>query len=401
MIPAVEAVQASYGSLPLTERLSGVIKARNQVEIYPEISAVVTEVLVDNGALVNRGDPLIRLRDNEFRERLKQAEAGLRIARAQAKQAEARLSEIQSELVRSEALAEKNLITPSELETARADATSAEADFELAQARVEQSEATVDERRESLARTIIRSPIDGTVGTRNAEIGMYVSPGQRLFTLGQMDTVRATVILTDRMLSYIETNQRAEIMVGGDQPVSIDARLSRISPFLHPVTHSTEAEVDISNADRVLKPGQFVAVDIFYGESEQATLVPLSALYDSPRTGATGVFVTDSLSGELATVGGSNGDLNLTDPVSFTFVPVQVIARGRMTAGVAGVEPDRWIVTLGQDLLAGESSTARVRPVNWQWVERLQRLQRDDLLESILKEPQAERTDSTAIRFQP
>ncbi len=40
LIPAVEDVQAQYGSLPLIERLSGVVKAKNQVEIFPEIRDV-------------------------------------------------------------------------------------------------------------------------------------------------------------------------------------------------------------------------------------------------------------------------------------------------------------------------------------------------------------------------
>lgn len=397
LMPAVEAVQAKYGSLPLTERLSGVIRARNQVEIYPQISAVVVEVPVENGHQIRRGQTLLRLRDNEFRERLKQAEAGLRIAEAQAKQAEARMKEMQAELNRAESLAEKNLITPTELESARTEAISAEADFELAGARVAQSNATVDERQEALSQTVIQSPVNGTVGNRNAEIGMFVSPGTRLFTVGQLDTVRAGVVLTDRMLEYIKSGQRAEIFAS-EGPIS--ARLSRISPFLHPVTHSTDAEIDIPNPDRSLLPGQFVAVDIFYGESKQATLVPLSALYENPRSGATGVFIAaDSLTGELAAVTGTDNEVALSNPVSFTFVPVEVIARGRMVAGIRGVDPDRWVVTLGQDLLTGESSTARVRPVDWRWVERLQNLQREDLLNEIIREQQAAVGDSSTIQF--
>lgn len=44
VLPAVEAVQARHGSLPLTQRLSGVVKAKNQVEIYAEISAAIVAV---------------------------------------------------------------------------------------------------------------------------------------------------------------------------------------------------------------------------------------------------------------------------------------------------------------------------------------------------------------------
>ncbi|NIP41304.1 MAG: biotin/lipoyl-binding protein, partial [candidate division Zixibacteria bacterium] len=114
LIPSVEAVQARFGSLPLTERLSGVVKAMNQVELYPQVSAQVAQVYVQNGNPVQSGEPLVRLRDTEFREQLKQAEANYQIALAQAKQAEAELKRMQAELQRSRDLAEKELISPTE-----------------------------------------------------------------------------------------------------------------------------------------------------------------------------------------------------------------------------------------------------------------------------------------------
>lgn len=396
LVPAVEAVQARHGTLPLTERLSGVVKAKNQIEVYPEINAAVVEVLVESGEVVKRGQPLVRLRDNEFRERLKQARAGYQIAVAQAKQAEAQLQEIQAELRRTEALAAKELVSATELETVRTRAISAGADFELANARVDQAQATVDEREVTLSQTIIRAPIAGTVGNRNAEVGMLVSNSTRLFTLGQLDSVRVQVVLTDRMLNYIETAQRAEIYAENTPASALTASLSRISPFLHPVTHSTDAEIDLANPDGRLKPGMFVAVEIYYGESEQATLVPLSALYENPATGATGIFVSqDSLDREVMGAMTDGQAMSLTAPVRFEFVPVEVIAKGRMEAGVRGVEPGSWIVTVGKDLLGGESGTARVRPVNWRWVEQLQHLQREDLLQEVLKRQQETAKDTT------
>lgn len=388
IVPAVEAVQARYGSLPLTQRLSGVVKAKNQVAIYPEISAVITDVLITNGENVKKGQVLVRLRDKEFRERLKQAKANFQIATAQLRQAEAQLKEIQAELKRVESLAEKGLTSPSELETIQTRTISAEADVELAKARVEQAQATVDEREEALSQTIIRAPVAGSIGNRNAEVGMLVSNNTRLFTLGQLDNVQIEVVLTDHMLNYIEEGQRTEIfaLTSG----TLIATLSRISPFLHPVTHSTEAEIDMANPSGYLKPGMFVTVDIFYGESEQATLVPLSALYENPITGATGVYVSNAVL-DREPVGKLSSDQSIafTDPVTFEFVTVDVIAKGRMEAGIRGVNEDDWVVTLGQNLLGGESGTARVRPVRWDWVEQLQNLQRDDLMQDLIERQQA------------
>jgi HlyD family secretion protein len=396
LVPAVEAVQARYGALPLTERLSGVVKARNQVEIYPEITATVVEVLVHNGDFVKRGQILVRLRDREFAERLNQAKAAHRIAEAQAKQAEAELARVRTELERIKTLSEKNLATDAELETIQTEAVSAEADLELARARVEQARATVDEREDALSRTVVRAPISGSAGSRNVEVGMLVNSNSRLFTLGQIDNVRVDVVLTDEMLNYIEPGQHTEVMIGGASQGSLTAPLSRISPFLHPVTHSTEAEIDLANPDGLLKPGMFVTVDIYYGESESATLVPLSALYENPTSGVTGIYISnDSLNQEPVAMMKDEQKIFLTEPAAFEFVPVDVIARGRMNAGIQGVEPGSWVITIGQDLLGGEPGVARVRKVDWSWVQHLQNLQRQDLMLEIINKRQETLQDTT------
>jgi len=230
-VPVVEAVKSSYGALPLTERLTGVVRAKNQVAIHPEISAPITEVYVRDGEYVEKGQPLIRLRDNRLRNQLQQTRAAHQIAVAQQRQAEARLKEIRAELKRTRSLAEKDLASPAELEAVETRAVSADADLELARARIKQAEANVEEREEALSKTVIRAPVSGYVGSRDAEVGMLVSGNARLFTLGQLDEIEIEVILTDRMLNYIKTGQRVEVF---PQDVSLDpitGSVSRMSPF--------------------------------------------------------------------------------------------------------------------------------------------------------------------------
>lgn len=391
LISSVEAVQSRNGTLPLTERLTGLVKGKNQVEIYPEISAIIVEILVHNGDVVKKGQPLLRLRDKEFQERLRQAKAEYQIAVAQAKQAEARLNENKSELRRTKSLAEKGLASDAQLETIQTQAISAEASLELANARVDQAKATVEENETQLSETVVRAPVSGTIGNRNAEIGMLVTTNTRLFTLGQLDRLKIEVVLTDRMLNYIQTGQRSEILSDILTSGAVDAPLTRISPFLHPVTHTTIGEIDLDNPDESLKPGMFVTVDIYYGESEHATLVPLSALYENPSTGETGVYVSNDslgLNREPVSHNDSDKSMALTDPVPFTFIPVDVVARGRMEAGIRGVEAGNWVVTLGQNLIGGNTGSARVHKVNWNWVEQLQHLQSQDLLKDVMERQQ-------------
>jgi hypothetical protein len=54
-----------------------------------------------------------------------------------------------------------------------------------------------------------------------------------------------------------------------------------------------------------------------------------------------------------------------------------------MEAGITGVEPNKWVITIGQNLIGGNEGKARVRPVKWMWVEKLQKLQREDLMKGL------------------
>jgi RND family efflux transporter MFP subunit len=403
-MPAVEAVPARHGALPITQRLSGVVSARNQIAVHPEIDAVVSEVLVRDGEMVERGQPLVRLRAREYEERLKQSRASLAIAEAELRRARAQAREARADLDRAHALAAEQLASRADLETAEARSESAEADVALAAARVEQAQAVIEERSAGLTQTVIRAPVAGTVGDRHAEVGMLAGRGTRLFTLGQLDSVRVEVVLTDRMLASIGAGQRAEIAAADTVLVG---RVSRISPFLNPVTHSTQAEIDLANPDRTLKPGMFVQVDIHSGESERATLIPISALYENPGTGAVGVFASHDPSlgedevpagdrtgeappagpagtGRLAPQAADGKRSDLMGPVTFEFVAVDLVAEGRLQAGIRGIDPGTWVVTVGQNLLGEQGGEARVRRSSWERVERLQRLQREDLIRELV-----------------
>ena len=288
--------------------------------------------------------------------------------------------EADAELARARTLGLEELTSSAEIESAEARAASAEADVALATARVAQARAEIDEQEHALGRTVVRSPISGRVGNRRAEVGMLAAPGTRLFTVGKLDSVRVSVVLTDRMLAYIEEGQRrADRHV---ERLSLRAAIPHLS-FLNPVSHSTEAEIDVANPDGHLKPGMFVTTDVHYGESETATLVPLSALYENPATGTVGVYLTtEPLDGTPYDAEDPESN-TLTDPVPFRFVPTEVIAQGRMEAAVRGVERDTWVVTLGQNLLSGDAPRARARLVAWERVERLQALQREDLMQNL------------------
>jgi RND family efflux transporter MFP subunit len=399
VIPAVEAVEARFGALPLVERFSGNVRAENQVPLFPEITGVIETVYVENGDYVTKGQKLIELDDRQIKQQLQQAEAGLRISQARLKQAKANYNELDAQYQRTKKLADKELSSQLELEQLSAQLQSAEANIELAQAELDQSLALVNERKEQMAQTIIRAPIEGTIGQRNAQVGMQVNNATQLFMLGDLSKLRVEIVLTESMLNKIQEGQRAQILVTDENgnKRAINAELSRISPFLNEITRSTEAEIDLENRDNLLKPGMFVPVDVFFGESQQATLIPESAIFTDPTSGKVGVYVVSSIGTEIEPVSESEDDTPsaLTSPTPVSFKEINIIARGRMQVGVSGVESGQWVVTIGQDLLSEGREQARVRTSSWDKIMRLQSLQREDLLDEVMKEKENRQPQTT------
>lgn len=386
LAPAVEALPARRGTLPLEERLSGVVEADNQVAVQAEIEAPIIEVLARNGQAVERGQPLVRLAEDELRDQLRQAEAAVRLAEAGAQEARARVAEVEARVVRTRRLAAEQLVSQLELETQEAQLAAARAGAGQAAAQVEQARATVQERRSALGKTIVRAPVAGRVGQRNAEVGMLAGPSTVLFVVGDLGDLVVEVPLTEEMLGYVRPGQPVRVgspALGGR---TVAATLTRISPFLEEASFSTVGEIDVANDEGRLSPGMFVTVDVLYGETEQATLVPASALWEDPRTGARGVYVVDG----RGLAEGVPASLDVPEqPRGVELRPVEVLAEGRATVGVTGVQPGEWVVIVGQHLLARDGeATARVRPTSWERVLELQGLQREDLLQRFLDRQQ-------------
>ncbi|MFW6084231.1 MAG: efflux RND transporter periplasmic adaptor subunit [Gemmatimonadota bacterium] len=392
--PSVEAVQARCGALPLSERLTGTVRASGQVAIYPETSGPVVEVLVSNGDRVSAGDPLVRIRGETSDGQLQQSRASLSSARAQREQARANVEQLERRYERARELVEEEFISREEFEQLEADLASARAELAQAEAAIEMAEGELGQSRESVRQTVVRAPIDGRVGRRNAEVGMYVTGSDALFTIGRLEEMQIEVPITQEMLSRIEVGQTARIRLENLPDTVIEAEVSRISPFIEPGSFSAEAEIDVPNPDGLLLPGMFVTVDVLYGESEQATLVPKSALYDDPGTGALGIYVAPSLGLETRPVM-PEGDERapLTAPTITEFERVDVLAEGRHVVGVSGIDPDTWVVVVGQHLLSSQDPEegppqARVRPIRWERLIELQALQREDLLRQFLERQQ-------------
>jgi RND family efflux transporter MFP subunit len=387
-VPVVEAVPARFGPTALVERLPGVVKARNQVAIRAELSARAAEVMVESGDAVERGQPLVRLDDATLRDQLRQAEAGHRVAEAQTRQARARIVELEAQVKRSRVLVEESLISELELETQEAQLEAARAGAEEAAAGVEQAAATVEERRTALARTLVRAPVSGRVGRRTVEVGMLVDPGAVLFEIGDLTSLRVEIVLAESTLERVREGQPVLVSAPALGEEALPASLSRISPFLGENNFSTVGEIDVANPEGRLRPGMFVTVDVLHGESDPTTQVPTSALWEDPASGLEGVFVATTppadTAPDAAPAPAADAEAAAVER-TVSFRAVEVLAEGRGSTAVRGVEEGEWVVTVGQHLLrADEPAPARVHRSTWEDVLALEDLKREDVLRAFL-----------------
>jgi RND family efflux transporter MFP subunit len=390
-IPAVEVVQAREGRLPLVERLTGTARASGEVAIFPEAGGRIVEVLVNNGAAVTKGQPLVRIQTAEAQPQLDQARSQLAVAEAQVREAEALLADLRRQLVRTTTLAERGLVSRQEVDTQQAQVDAARATVARTEAQVNSARAVIAERSAVQRQSMVRAPISGRVGQRDAEVGMLVDGQTQLFVVGQLDRMRIEVPVAQDVLAHLRRGQRVEVITRADE-APITAEISRISPFLSPGAFSGEVEIDVPNEGRLV-PGMFVTVDVYYGESDTATLVPTSAVYEDPTTGERGVFLVSDPPAEAKASVGELGE----EAVAVPFRRVDVLASGRQTIGVSGIRPGDWVVVVGQHLLeAGGTPEARVRAVSWDHIVNLQGLQREDLLRQFMEKQR--RTSGDAVR---
>ena len=265
------------------------------------------------------------------------------------------MAELEAQVSRTRKLAEREVVSRMELETQEAQLAAAQASVGQAVAGIEQTRAAVGLRRSTLDKTVLRSPIAGRVGRRQAEMGMLVNPGTVLFVVGDLERVIVDVPLTEKALARVQTGP------AGQHPRArrwarrvIEATLSRVSPFLAPGSFSTTGEIDVDNRAGRLLPGMFVTVDIATGQSDQATLVPVSAVWEDARTGLLGVYVSRDRPSRAPTRPAGDG------AARGAAAPGGDPGRGRAGRRLStGVQPGDWVVTLGQHLLAARRRAPR------------------------------------------
>lgn len=267
---SVEVAEVTHGSISELVRSYGTIRARDVVAIIPQASNRVVRIEADLGDEVRRGQVLARIYDVPFQESLQQAEAQLR----QSRSAYVRDSSTYS---RQRQLYERGASSDSELENARTTFQSSQAQYESAQASVTQS-------REDLANTVIRSPVDGVVLSRNIAEGDLARSGEPAFEIANMIGFETRLFLPMQDWERVEIGMPVEMSLSNRDPVVATGVVSRVSPQLNPTTGLGEIVVSLTDAGTSLRQGVLVESRITLQTRENTVVIPRSAMIEQVDT---------------------------------------------------------------------------------------------------------------------
>ncbi|MCZ0962084.1 efflux RND transporter periplasmic adaptor subunit [Paracoccus benzoatiresistens] len=289
-VPSVTVEVAARSEVQARVPISGTIVARQEVQVFPQVSGhEITEILVEAGDSVTKGQVLARLSTEELSVLLEQArseylraEAVVGQAQSTIDSAEASLTQAQTTLQRVQQLREGGTASQSALDdaiaaeaNARAEAASAAGGLALARAALAQSQAARRIAELNLERAEITAPVDGVVVARTAELGTLAGAvTDPLFTLLGNGAVEVSAEVIETALGSLRVGDPAEITVAGAGMVAGSVRL--VPAAVDPVTRLGLMRISLDKAAGV-RTGQFASGWVIT-DRRQAVTVPAGAV---------------------------------------------------------------------------------------------------------------------------
>jgi HlyD family secretion protein len=262
------------GDLLQTVTANGQLEPIVNVQVGSQVSGIITNLTVDFNSIVTNGQLIAELDPATFRARVLQAEGELASAQAQ-------LELAQVNARRAGELVKNNLIPRSDHDQAVAELHQREASVKMRQASLES--ALVD-----FGRTKIFSPIDGTVISRNVDIGQTVAASFTAPTLfliaNDLARMEIGAMVSEADIGGVALGQEATFTVEAFQQRTFTGRVSQVRNM--PTTNNNvvtyASMIEVHNQDLKLKPGMTAFVNINTAKREKALRVPNAALRFRP-----------------------------------------------------------------------------------------------------------------------
>lgn len=235
------------------------------VTLSADQPGVVDQILFESGAHVQAGDALVLLDTRQERARLASVEAQLDLAN--------------SRLERSRALLDRQVI--------------AQADYDDAVAQARQAEAAVSEIKAAIERKTIRAPFTGHTGIRLVNLGQYVQSGDPVVPLQSHNPIYVNFAVPQQQVADLKVG--AVVEAAADSGGVATGRITAINPVVDQATRNVQVQATFRNDHELLRAGAYVNVTVLLGKQAPTVAVPASAINYAPYGNS--VFVVEKLKG--------------------------------------------------------------------------------------------------------
>jgi membrane fusion protein, multidrug efflux system len=305
----ISAVETETEAVPRFATGIGSVAAVHQVTINPEVGGRITKIFFEPGTAVRAGDPLVQLNDAPERGDLASYEAQARLA--------------QIEVERSSQLAQRQFASRETLDQR--------------QSQLDQAQAMILKTEALIAQKLIRAPFSGQLGTRQVEVGQYLTPGAAIVTLTDMSTLYVNFTLPSQLRAQISVGQRVNVTADAYPGRIFAAEITTIEPQVSADTRTMTVQATMKNPDNALLPGMFVNAAVVLPPQPDTVVLPETA-------------VDYTLYGDSVYVIREDGkDANGKPVLKAIRTPVKTGARwGNKVAILDGLKPGERVVAAGQ-----------------------------------------------------
>lgn len=281
---------------------TGKINPVYQVKISAEATGEIVDLAVREGDVVRKGQLLIRIKPDNYEAQKNSADARLAQSKSSLSSTKAQLDKVESDYKRVQELAQKKLASDSELENAKSIYLQTLGNYESMKSGVTQAEASLKDAITNLNKTIVYSPMNGTISKRNIDLservlGSGFSPGTEMLTVADLSKMEATVNVDENDVVLISVGDTAKVHVDAFSDKTFKGVVTQIGNSAVTKGLGTQDEVVnfevkvlIVNAGNSIRPGMSCDADIETEKKQNVLTVPIqsvTARIDKPNLSTT------------------------------------------------------------------------------------------------------------------
>ena len=244
--------------------VTGSVQPERRADLRAEVSAVVLQVLKENGETVKRGDVLVKLDETAIRDSLNSAEASSRSASQALEQAE-------RQVTRMKTLRASGMTSVQAMDDAEVRRNGAASEVAAARSRAALA-------RQQISRTLVRAPFDGVVSDRKVSAGDTASPGKELVKVIDPGSMRFEGRVSADRIGVVKVGQPVSFRINGYAGQEFRGVVKRVDPAANPVTRQVEVLVAFAPGAEQPRVSGLFGEGRIEAETTAALMLPESAL---------------------------------------------------------------------------------------------------------------------------